>query len=253
MKNTQQQAKEMYFQSGLSKTEIAEKLGISRRTIYQWSADGNWEKLRQSARNMPIILAKKVYYLIGHLTDQMLQKDPSEPMVTKEDVNMLSKLTNILCKLRKGSTVSENMETFTHLLERMNGKNPELAQQVKPHLDEYIEARGGKSEKDFLLAGFNENGTLPLPENDLMDKWEDEEEQEKMRAEKDNMVTASAAPVAKTGASAGTTTSPLADQQGEQKTGSTQIPTNNVKAAPKGIFTHYRVPEKKYAKETVAA
>src|SRR4051812_26605101 len=127
MKN-KQQAKEMFFQSGMTKTDIAEKLGVSRRTIYQWSIDGNWENLRQSARSMPTVLAEKCYYLISLLTDQMLRKGELTPVITPAEVNMLSKLTNIVCKLRKGSTVSENMETFTFFLERMGAKDPELAE-----------------------------------------------------------------------------------------------------------------------------
>jgi predicted transcriptional regulator len=244
-----QQAKEMYFQSGLTKTEIAEKLGVSRRTVYQWSADGNWDKLRQSARNMPVVLAEKVYYLIGHLTDQMLQREPLDPIVTEREVNMLARLTNIVGKLRKGCTVSENMETFTYFLERMMSKDPGLAERVQPYVEEYIEARRGKSERDFLLAGFNENGTLPIAEKELFDKWDDEKEEEDIRKEKESKVTPTPAP--KQTSAPTVEANPSTQPTGVQKVGSAQAGATSPKPAPKQVFSHYRTPEKK--RELVAA
>src|SRR4051812_13901015 len=119
MKNEQQQqAREMYFQSNLSKAAIAEKLNVNRRSVHQWSVDGDWDKLKMSARHMPSMLAEKCYYLIGHYIDDLLLRENACSPITKADADVLTKLTNVVIKLRKGSTISENMETFTHLLER---------------------------------------------------------------------------------------------------------------------------------------
>lgn len=184
MKNKQQeQAKELYFQSNLSKTEIAGKLNVNRRTIYMWAQEGNWDALRKSAQHMPSILAEKLYYVIGHLTDNILKRDCSQQTVTKAEVDMLSKLTNSVAKLRKGSTVSENMETFTHLLERIKRTDASLADQLVPHVAGYVEARRGLSESSFLLAGHNHNGSLPHFGDDILEKWADEEEAEAIRQE----------------------------------------------------------------------
>ncbi|MES2703233.1 MAG: hypothetical protein V4649_11365 [Bacteroidota bacterium] len=175
MKNQQrQQARDLYFQAALTKTAIAEQLGVSRRTIHQWSVDGNWEKLSQSARNMPSILAEKCYYLIGHLADHLLQKDSCYETVTSKDVNMLYKLAATVSKLKQGSTVSENMETFTYFLERMRKTDAALAEKVAPHVTGYIEARRGINESDFLLHGFDDDGYLYGSEEELMEKERDE-------------------------------------------------------------------------------
>ena len=250
----------MFFQSDMTKTEIAEKLGVSRRTIYQWSVDGNWEKLRQSARNMPVMLAEKVYYLIGHLTDQMLQKDALSPIVTKEEVNMLAKLTNIVGKLRKGSTVSENMETFNYFLERINSKDPELAEMVTPHIAEYIEDRRGKTERDFLLSGFTEHATLPYPEDELMEKWLDEEEEEKLRQEQQasQPQTQSRQPqpiISTTQNKTNTQPQPNPGNSNNKPTQSTSMQSHHhLRPKPsKSIFSHYRTTEKKSEKTLVAA
>lgn len=175
MKNQQHQAaRELYFNTNLSKTDIAEKLNVTRRSIYQWSIDGDWDKLRQSARHMPAILAEKCYYLIGHIADQLLAESNFEP-ITPAQVNMLHKLTLTVKNLKRGTTVADNMESFTHLLDRINHKDPELAEKVAPHVNDYITARSHKTEHDFLLDGFDHHGHLITPDNTLENQLDAEE------------------------------------------------------------------------------
>ena len=175
MKNQQQAAaRELYFNTNLSKTEIAEKLNVTRRSIYQWSINGDWDHLRQSARHMPAILAEKCYYLLGHISDQLLSQDNFEP-ITPAQVNMLHKLTLTVRNLKRGTTVADNMETFNFLLERIAHRDPELAEKVMPHVEDYITDRRGKTEHDFLLDGFDEHGHLVTPDNNLEHQLDAEE------------------------------------------------------------------------------
>src|ERR1035437_10060111 len=73
MKNEQlEEAKELYFQTNLSKAEIADKIGVNRKTVLFWSQQGNWDKVRLSARNMPSLVAEKCYYLIDQYLRSLL-------------------------------------------------------------------------------------------------------------------------------------------------------------------------------------
>jgi hypothetical protein len=182
MKDEQrEQARNLYFQGGLSKTDIGKLLNVSRRTIYQWSVEGNWDNLKKSAQHMPVILAEKCYYLIGHLTDHILRRDYDT--VTKPEVDMLHKLALTIGKLKHGSTVSESMQSFTFFLERVQSKDPALAKQMLPHVEEYISARRDVSETSFLLQGFDKNGYLPFPEEEMIEKWQDEKDDAALVAE----------------------------------------------------------------------
>jgi DNA-binding XRE family transcriptional regulator len=174
--NEQEQARQLYIQTNLSKTEIGEKLGVNRKTIYQWSVDGDWEVLRASARSMPSILAQKVYHLIGHFTDHLLQRDVAYQTVTKDEVNTLNKLVNMVAKLKAGSTASENMETFTLLLEGLKVKDPFLAEEMAPHFNDFVTSKATMAHNSFLMNGFDKNATKPFPEKDLTEKWKDEKD-----------------------------------------------------------------------------
>jgi DNA-binding XRE family transcriptional regulator len=175
MKNQErEQARALYLQTNLTKTEIAEKTGINRRTIYQWSVDGDWDTIRTSARTMPSILAQRVYHIIGHFTDNILFRDAAYISISKDEVNTLAKLVNTLNKLKKGSTASENMETFTYFLEELKQKDAFLAEELLPHVDDFVSANAVKSHKSMLLQGYNRNGSKDFPEKEIIDKWQDE-------------------------------------------------------------------------------
>ena len=73
MKNEQKErAKALFFDTNLTKTEIAEKLNVDRRTIRIWSQEGNWEHLRKSARHLPSMVAEKCYYLIDQYLNSLM-------------------------------------------------------------------------------------------------------------------------------------------------------------------------------------
>ncbi len=171
------------MQTNLSKTEIAEKLGVNRKTIYQWSVDGDWEVLRTSARCMPSILAQKVYHLIGHFTDHILQRDVAYQTITKDEVNMLGKLVNMVTKLKAGSTASENMETFTLLLEGLKVKDPFLAEEMQPHFESFVTSKATMAHNSYLLDGYQQDAGKPFPEKDLLEKWQDEKDYDAIVAE----------------------------------------------------------------------
>ena len=159
MKNEQQQqARHLYFQTDLSKTQIAELLDVDRRTIYQWSVEGNWDRLKMAASNIPSLLVEKCYYLIGHFTDYLLSRPEANGAVSRSEVESIYKLTLSIGKLKKGSTLNENMEAFTWFLESMKRKDPALAQQVMPYMDAYINSRKDFSETHFLPEGYTEDG-----------------------------------------------------------------------------------------------
>jgi hypothetical protein len=172
----QQQARNLFIQSDLSKTKIAENLNVDRRTIYQWSIDGDWEKLKNSAKCMPSLLAEKCYYLISHLTDHLLHADVAYQTVTKSDVDMIYKLTKTVTMLKKGSTVNENMETFTWFLEGLHKRDANLAEALIPYADAFISSRTGTDPSEFTLAGHDARGFKPFPEQAITEKWRDEQD-----------------------------------------------------------------------------
>jgi hypothetical protein len=145
--------------------------------------------------------------------------------ITKQEVDMLHKLTITLNKIKRGSTVADNMETFTYFLERMQRRDPELAEMVAPHVEEYISARRSKDEHDFLLDGFTETGHLPHSNNDAEERLLDEMEAESLNTHDHTRTETSHAhnpPPPQPRSTA--TTSPLRSEQVKQQASSNSNP-----------------------------
>lgn len=182
----QQRAYNLFMQTNLTKTEIADQLGVNRRTIYQWSVQGDWDVLRKSARTMPSIIGQKLYHIFGHFTDHILIRQAAYQTVTKDEAYTLHKLVSALGMIRSRNILSETMESFTGLLEQVKEKDEDLAQQILPHVEDYIAAGAAPRHYSMVLEGYNPDGTLPFPQKELMDRDDDYREWSAIREEQED-------------------------------------------------------------------
>ena len=134
----QQQAENLYFQTDLNKTQIAETLGISRRTLHNWVRENNWEYLKRSGNAMPSLIAANCYQAMAQLSEHILSPERAGKPITREEVDSLYKLTLTINKLKARSILTESMETFTGFLESMRNKSPELADSIGPLISRYV-------------------------------------------------------------------------------------------------------------------
>jgi DNA-binding XRE family transcriptional regulator len=173
MKNElKQQAKDLYFQSGLTKTEIAERLGINRRTIMLWCQEGNWTRLRRSARHLPSLVAERCYYLLNDYTGKFLD-GYNVSNFNEKHADAINKLATAIKKLKNRSTSNESMELLNYFIGSVRHKDPALAAQILPHVEDYIASRKSYNVEDNLIEEFDADGSLPFPTKEIDDKNQD--------------------------------------------------------------------------------
>ena len=162
-----QQARNLYFQTGLNKTQIAAILEISRRSLSYWVREGDWDRLKKSAEHLPAILVENCYHIFGNLTERYLSErrvtDPVKPV----EIDALYKLTRTIKNLKSRAALNESIELCGHFMDMLHAKNPELAQAVIPYLDEYMTSRANINRDTLLPAHFTGlSGTIPFPDPD---------------------------------------------------------------------------------------
>ncbi|MBL7690226.1 MAG: hypothetical protein JNM41_01430 [Flavipsychrobacter sp.] len=171
------QAKTLFFQSGLNNTQIASLLNVSRRSISTWVKEGDWNRLKQSAKYLPSMLAENCYHIIGHLTESYLSESRLTNPVTYKEIEGLHRLTLTAKKLQNRCTINENMELFGYFLEMVSQRNPELARTIHPYIDEFISARASVYTQHIQPDTFNSMGRIPFPEEDITEKQLDRQEE----------------------------------------------------------------------------
>ncbi len=160
----QQQAQNLYFQTDLSKAEIASMLGISRRTIHYWAHDNNWDQIKKDAAHMPSILAGNCYHIMAKMQEDMLSEKRTEKAPTWQEVNALYKLTLTISKLQSRCTLNETLEMGTHFMEFVNDLSPQTADLIKPFIDSYIISRAKGQSKQLTIPKPTDNHHVPTKE-----------------------------------------------------------------------------------------
>ena len=177
MKNEQhEEARNLYFQTNMSKTEIAEKIGVCRKTILFWAKEDNWDKLRQSARNVPSLVAEKCYHLIDQYASDLLGTGVGYNTMTLKHAQTIHLLAASIKKLKNRSTVNESMELFNFFLDGLSRREPELARQIAPQIEQYISNRNDARIDDFLQDGFDDNGLMSFPAKEADEQCLDEKQ-----------------------------------------------------------------------------
>lgn len=161
------QARNLYFQTELTKTQIASMLNVSRRSVSYWVKEGEWDRLRQSAAHMPAILAENCYHIFGNLTESYLSERRLTNPVTLREVETLHKLTLTIKNLKNRATLNESMESFGYFLNALKQKNTKLADELMPYIDEYMTTAAGTNRLDYAPEHFSGiGGRIPwLPED----------------------------------------------------------------------------------------
>jgi hypothetical protein len=174
------EAEQLFLQHNLSKTEIAEKLNINRRTVTLWAQQGNWDKIRKSSQHMPSILAEKCYHLLDHYLSYLMTEGATFSTFTLKHAQTIHLLTTSIKKLKNRSTTNETMEMFNFFLPGLKRRDPKLAADLVPYVEEFINTRAAADPADFVPDGFNENGYTPFPEKDIQETHQDERDSQSL-------------------------------------------------------------------------
>jgi hypothetical protein len=141
----QDKARKLYFQADLTKTDIANALGMPRRTLHYWIKEQNWEYQKQCASHMPVLIAENCYHLLANYTQQLLAPERKDVMITNREVDALHKLTVTISKLKGRTTLNENMEVFSNFINSVNNTSPDMAQAIAPFIHDFIASRAAAS------------------------------------------------------------------------------------------------------------
>ncbi len=171
MKDQQfEEAKNLYYQTEMTKAEIAQNVGVSRRTILRWCKEDDWERLRQSYRVMPALVVEKCYFILNNMLTRMAEESYLIP--TFKETQSIHLIASTIKKLKNRCTINESMEMFNFFLEGLKKKDPKLAADILPKMEEYISERSKKEVTDFLPEELIKD---PHPDPNHIDKDEAEQ------------------------------------------------------------------------------
>ncbi len=173
----QQAAKDLYFQTDKSMTEIADILDIDRKTLYLWIKHGKWKEMKTAARQAPALIGQDIINHYMEVSDSIRNRPAGERCPTPPEVGMMYRLLKMIGMVQ-GWHPGSYMEAYTELLTFINKKNRPLAKEVIPLADQYIKTmlHADKSYDDEVLGEKMEMAMEAIAQ-------EEKEEAERQQAE----------------------------------------------------------------------
>lgn len=137
----QDQARNLFFQTELNKTEIAEILGIPRRTLHHWISANHWDRQKQAAAHMPAFLAENCYHIIARLQEHLMSDDRAGKPITRQEADTMYKLILTVGKMNARATLNESLEMLGGFMESVQTNAPDKVAQVMPLVETYVATR----------------------------------------------------------------------------------------------------------------
>ncbi len=151
-------AEQLFYQTDLTKSQIADCIGINRRTLTTWISDNQWDRTRTSAQHMPCLIVENLYIAMAQLTNSILSEDRINKPITDTESKILHRLILDVNKLKNRATLNENLEMMRYFMEFVQSIDANAVYTIQPFVNEYIKSRARVQPGQFMPPGFNDNG-----------------------------------------------------------------------------------------------
>lgn len=138
-KRLKEYAKILYIKENItSQVELAQKVGVTPKTIAMWIKEENWEKYK---RNLILTRNEQMALLLEELEElnaKIQNKEDGNRYADYKESNIRRNLIKDIKELETKASVSEAINALTGFLDFMRGQNLEKAQEISHWVDMFI-------------------------------------------------------------------------------------------------------------------
>ncbi len=132
-------ARILYVSERITFKEIAERTGVTEKTIGKWADLDNWDKLRKS------LLTTKQNQLV-HWYNQLEAMNENiatrlVPVPDSKEADIMSKITSNIQRLETETGIGEYVEVGRKILTFIQGIDLSEAKRFKNYIDEFINSK----------------------------------------------------------------------------------------------------------------
>jgi transposase len=146
MKTAELQAKQslaytLFVENGFEQKFIAEKMGVSEKSISKWKTEGKWDDDREEARTGISKRRKRLLATLDNMLDVIEQRKAPGNVPDSKETDALNKLTSAIQKLETELSLAHKTETgkqFVSYMQKVHGKD--VAVLVMDYWHEFIMA-----------------------------------------------------------------------------------------------------------------
>jgi len=141
-KKEQDYARLLYTQERLNFTDIAEKTGVSAKTISKWATDGNWDNIRKSLLVTKQTQIVHLYNQLEWLNNTIATREAKVASSTEAD--SISKITSSIKKLEVETSLAEVIEVGRAFINFAKDVDFGKAKEITVLFDQFIQSKAHK-------------------------------------------------------------------------------------------------------------
>lgn len=142
MKNDQhEQARNLYFETGLTQRQIADIVGTSQKTMSLWVNEGQWRRLKRLAAEMPGIAIESMFTELTEINNAVRKRPAGQRFATLEEAEIRRKTLASIKYVQEHRSAGSHVEVMMNFILYMKPmiSHPELLNLIK-NADSYLKA-----------------------------------------------------------------------------------------------------------------
>lgn len=144
-----EQAERLFFQSNMTRQQIANATGVNVRTVFDWVNQGNWQRAKDMVCNAPTFLAEQYYTQLTALNKTIAERTHA-PYPTKDESEIMRRITATLKSVKTKQTRPELADIFNDFSAFAASHSPAIAAELHNVLRAYYEQLAGDGPADRL-------------------------------------------------------------------------------------------------------
>jgi DNA-binding XRE family transcriptional regulator len=137
-KQKKEWAKTVYLNEHLTQKEIAEKVGVSAKTMYKWIASEKWETLKTSLTITREEQLANLYRQVAAINDSIAKREEGKRYADSREADIINKLATAINKMETETGLADVISVCKKILTWLRPVDPGKAKEVSYLLDSFI-------------------------------------------------------------------------------------------------------------------
>ncbi len=133
-------AKQLFIENKLNQKLIAEKVGVSEKTLSKWVNEGHWERLRKSLLISKQEQLANLYDQLSEINSHIKKKPEGERFADSKQADIMVKITASIEQLEEETNMADVFEVGKRFISWLQSHDFQKAKEVVDLYDGFIKS-----------------------------------------------------------------------------------------------------------------